>query len=148
MFKDGLAARDVEVHPETLVTHIDPDGKVAHTASGETIPYDLFIAIPIHRAPAPLLDSGLAPKGWVPVDQANLHTEFDKVYALGDVCTGPRTVPKAGIFAESAALVVADDIVADVTGGDAPEAQRHEPALEFLEEKREFGATREARWFS
>jgi sulfide:quinone oxidoreductase len=42
------------------------------------------------------------------------------VYALGDVCSGPRTVPKAGIFAESAALVVADDIVAEITGGDPP----------------------------
>jgi sulfide:quinone oxidoreductase len=42
------------------------------------------------------------------------------VYALGDVCTGPRTVPKAGIFAESAARVVADDITAEITGGDPP----------------------------
>ena len=31
------------------------------------------------------------------------------------MCTGPRTVPKAGIFAESAALVVADDIAAQIT---------------------------------
>jgi sulfide:quinone oxidoreductase len=179
MFKDGLAARDVEVHPETLVTHIDPDTNVAHIKDGREIPYDLFIAIPIHRAPEPLAASGLAPNGWIPVDQGDLHTAFDKVYALGDVCTGPRTVPKAGIFAESAARVVADDIVADIEGtekpapyegsgvcyaefggglvgkvevsflrGDAPEAQRHEPALEFLEEKREFGAVRVARWFS
>ena len=37
---------------------------------------------------------------------------FPGVYALGDVCSGPRTVPKAGIFAESAARVVADDIAA------------------------------------
>ena len=42
------------------------------------------------------------------------------VYAIGDVCTGPRTVPKAGIFAESAALVVADDIAAAITGGEPP----------------------------
>lgn len=178
MFKDGLAARDVEVHTETLVTHIDPDNNVAHTKDGREIPYDLFIAIPIHRAPEPLAESGLAVNGWIPVDQANLHTAFDKVYALGDVCTGPRNVPKAGIFAESAALVVADDIVADLSGGappapyegsgvcyaefggglvgkvevsflrgDAPEARRHEPALEFLAEKQEFGAVRRARWF-
>jgi sulfide:quinone oxidoreductase len=42
------------------------------------------------------------------------------VYAIGDVCSGPRTVPKAGIFAESAALVVADDIAASITGGTPP----------------------------
>ena len=79
-------------------------------------PYDLFVGIPIHRAPEPLAASGLAPNGWVPVDQTNLRTQFPNVYALGDVCTGPRTVPKAGIFAESAARVVADDITAVITG--------------------------------
>ncbi|GAC1437530.1 MAG: hypothetical protein NVSMB51_11760 [Solirubrobacteraceae bacterium] len=36
------------------------------------------------------------------------------------MCTGPRPVPKAGIFAESAALVVADDIAASITGADPP----------------------------
>ena len=57
-----------------------------------------------------LTASGLAVKGWVPVDQTNLRTGFSHVYAVGDVCTGPRTVPKAGIFAESAALVVAIEL--------------------------------------
>jgi sulfide:quinone oxidoreductase len=56
----------------------------------------------------------------VPVDQTNLRTGFPHVYALGDVCTGPRTVPKAGIFAESAAVVVADDITAELTAEDPP----------------------------
>jgi sulfide:quinone oxidoreductase len=64
--------------------------------------------------------SGLTVNGWVPVDQTNLRTEFPGVYAVGDVCTGPRTVPKAGIFAESAARVVADDIAAAISGGEPP----------------------------
>jgi sulfide:quinone oxidoreductase len=68
-----------------------------------------------------LAASGLTVNGWVPVDQDNLRTEFPGVYALGDVCTGPRNVPKAGIFAESAALVVADDIAAAVSGAEPPE---------------------------
>jgi sulfide:quinone oxidoreductase len=42
------------------------------------------------------------------------------VYARGDVCTGPRNVPKAGIFAESAALVVAGEIAAAVAGTEPP----------------------------
>ncbi len=56
----------------------------------------------------------------MPVDQTNLRTQFPHVYAIGDVCTGPRTVPKAGIFAEAAALVVADDIAAEITGAAPP----------------------------
>jgi sulfide:quinone oxidoreductase len=120
MFRDGLAERDVEALPETLVTGIDPATCTAQLASGETLPYDLFVGIPVHKAPDVLAASGLTVNGWVPVNQTNLRTQFPGVYALGDVCTGPRTVPKAGIFAESAALVVADDIAATITGGGPP----------------------------
>ena len=120
MFREGLAARDIEERPEHLVTSLDPATRTAQLKSGDTLPYDLFIGIPVHHAPDPLAASGLAVNGWVPVDQTNLRTEFPRVYALGDVCTGPRTVPKAGIFAESAALVVADDIAAEISGAGPP----------------------------
>jgi sulfide:quinone oxidoreductase len=120
MFRDGLAARNVEELPEQLVTRIDPASRTAHLASGEKLPYDLFIGIPVHRAPAVLADSGLAVNNWVPVDQSNLRTRFSGVYALGDVCSGPRTVPKAGIFSEAAARVVAEDIAAAITGAEPP----------------------------
>jgi sulfide:quinone oxidoreductase len=120
MFRDGLAARDIEELPEQLVVGIDPATHTAQLASGETLPYDLFVGIPIHQAPAVLADTGLTVNNWVPVDQSNLRTRFPGVYALGDVCTGPRTVPKAGIFAEAAARVVADDIAATITGTEPP----------------------------
>jgi len=120
MFRDGLAERGIKELPQHLVTSIDPATRTAQLASGETLPYDLFVGIPVHRAPNPLPASGLAVNGWVPVDQTNLRTQFPQVYALGDVCTGPRTVPKAGIFAESAALVVADDIAATISGEEPP----------------------------
>jgi sulfide:quinone oxidoreductase len=120
MFRDGLVSREIQELAEHLVTSIDPTNRIARLATGETLPYDLFVGIPVHRAPEPLAASGLAPNGWVPVDQTNLRTEFANVYALGDVCTGPRTVPKAGIFAESAARVVADDIAAAITGEPPP----------------------------
>jgi sulfide:quinone oxidoreductase len=120
MFRDALASRGIEELPQHLVTSIDPADRVARLATGETLPYDLFVGIPVHRAPEPLPASGLAVDGWIPVDQTNLRTEFPHVYALGDVCTGPRNVPKAGIFAEAAARVVADDIAAQITGEDPP----------------------------
>jgi len=120
MFRDGLAARGIEELPQHLVISIDRAARVARLANGETLPYDLFVGIPVHRAPEPLAASGLAVEGWVPVDQTNLRTAFPQVYAIGDVCTGARTVPKAGIFAEAAARVVADDIVAAISGEDPP----------------------------
>jgi sulfide:quinone oxidoreductase len=120
MFRDGLADRGIEERPQHLVTSIDPAKNEALLASGERLPYDLFIAIPVHRAPDPLAACGLAVNGWVPVDQRNLRTQYPGVYAIGDVCSGARTVPKAGIFAESAARVVADDIAATISGGEPP----------------------------
>jgi sulfide:quinone oxidoreductase len=120
MFRDALAGRGIEELPQHLVTSIDPSARVARLATGETLAYDLFVGIPVHRAPDPLAASGLAVNGWVPVDQTNLRTSFPQVYALGDVCSGPRNVPKAGIFAESAARVVADDIAAEISGAEPP----------------------------
>lgn len=121
MFRDALAARGINELPEHVVTSIDPATRTAHLKDGGTLTYDLFVGVPTHRAPDPLTASGLAVNGWVPVDQTNLRTEFPGVYAVGDVCTGPRTVPKAGIFAESAARVVAGDIRATITDGQPPE---------------------------
>jgi sulfide:quinone oxidoreductase len=120
MFRDALAARGVEELPQHLVIGLDPGSRTARVAEGEPISYDLFVGIPVHRAPDPLAAAGLAVDGWVPVDQTNLRTRFPGVYALGDVCTGPRMVPKAGIFAESAARVVAEDIAAAITNGEPP----------------------------
>ena len=120
MFRDGLADRGIEERAETLVISIDPATQTAQLASGDALPYDLFVGIPRHRAPDPLAASGLAVDGWVPVDQTNLRTTFPQVYALGDVCTGPRIVAKAGIFAEAAARVVADDIAATIANGSPP----------------------------
>ena len=120
MFRDALASRGIEELAQHLVTSIDPTARIARLATGEALPYDLFVGIPVHRAREPMAASGLAIDGWVPVDQTNLRTAFPHVYALGDVCTGPRTVAKAGIFAEAAARVVADDIMAEISGGHPP----------------------------
>jgi sulfide:quinone oxidoreductase len=84
------------------------------------VPYDLFIGIPIHVVPEVVERSGLAVDCWVPVDQTNLATRFPGVHALGDVATGARTVAKAGVFAETAARVVAADIAARLGEGEPP----------------------------
>jgi sulfide:quinone oxidoreductase len=120
MFMAALDERGIEYTPKELVIGLDAHEKTAQLASGGSMRYDLFIGIPIHRAPEVVVHSGLAPDGWVPVDQKNLTTRYPGVYALGDVVTGARTVPKAGVFAENAARVVADDIAAGLRGNVPP----------------------------
>ncbi len=63
-------------------------------------------------------ESGLTVDGWVPVDPHTLETAFPGVYAVGDV-TSVGT-PKAGVFAEGQATVVAERIIAEATGEDPP----------------------------
>jgi sulfide:quinone oxidoreductase len=105
---DALHARGIEYVPKQLVTELDPRKRQARLAGGESVSYDLFVGIPVHRVPGVVERSGLAVDGWVPVDRGNLRTRFPNVYAVGDVAGLPMA--KAGVFAEAAAAVVADDI--------------------------------------
>jgi sulfide:quinone oxidoreductase len=120
MFVRALEERGIEYEPKQRVLSLDPSRRLAELGDGSTASYDLFMGVPVHRAPEVVRRSGLATDGWVPVDQTNLATRFPGVYALGDVATGPRTVAKAGVFAEAAARVVAEDILARIRGGDPP----------------------------
>jgi sulfide:quinone oxidoreductase len=111
---DVLQERGIEYVPRQRVVELDPRSKRARLESGGTVSYDLFVGIPVHRVPAAVESSGLAVDGWVPVDRANLATRFPDVYALGDVSALPMA--KAGVFAETAAAVVAEDIAARLRG--------------------------------
>jgi sulfide:quinone oxidoreductase len=173
---EAFAERDISWHPGTLITSIEPDRKVAVTAEGGELPFDLFLGVPVHSVPAVVADSGLAVDGWIPVDPATLETSFADVYAVGDV-TSVGT-PKAGVFAEGQAAVVAERIIERIKGeaesttyggkglcylefggdevakvgvtflpGQAPVGALEGPSPELAADKVEFGTTRIRRWF-
>jgi sulfide:quinone oxidoreductase len=116
---EAFAERGIAWHPEQLITSVDGDRRVLVCASGTELPYDLFLAVPVHRPPTVVLDSGMCVDGWIPVDPLTLETAFPGVYAVGDV-TSVGT-PKAGVFAEGQASVAAQQIAAAVRGQDATE---------------------------
>jgi len=109
-----FAERGIGWHPGALVRSLDPGTRTCALADGSELPFDLFLGVPAHRAPQVVLDSGLAEDGWIPVDPLTLRTRFEDVYAVGDV-TSVGT-PKAGVFAEGQASVVAAQLVARVRG--------------------------------
>jgi sulfide:quinone oxidoreductase len=106
----AFAERGIEWHPERIVRRLDPERRVAVLADGEEMPFDLFLGVPVHRVPEVVATSGMCVDGWIPVDPLTLETTYPGVYAVGDV-TSVGT-PKAGVFAERQAAVVADAIVA------------------------------------
>ncbi|HXJ63905.1 MAG TPA: FAD-dependent oxidoreductase [Actinomycetota bacterium] len=113
-----FAEQGIEFVPDSRVTGLDASTREAVLGDGHRLPFDLFLGIPVHRVPAVVQESGLAVDGWVPVDQHTLATRFDGVYAVGDV-TSVGT-PKAGVFAERAARVVADQLIARIRGAEQP----------------------------
>lgn len=115
---DRFAERDIAFVKEQLVVGIDPATKTARLRDGGTMAYDLFLGVPRHRVPVVVEASGLAENGWIPVDRSTLATRFENVFAVGDV-TSVGT-PKAGVFSENAAGVVADQIMAGIRGGSLP----------------------------
>jgi sulfide:quinone oxidoreductase len=175
-FLDELASRGIEYLGQKRVVELDPAAREAVLESGERLPYDLFVGIPIHRVPAVVAESGLAENGWVAVDKDTLLTPFPDVYAVGDCVAIPMA--KAGVFAENAAGVAADGIVArlrgeepgrryegegdcylefgsgrvakveaNFLGGPSPTASVVGPSKELAADKAEFGRSRRKRWF-
>ncbi len=126
----AFAERGIEWHPDRLVRGLDPQRKVALLSDDSEMPYDLFLGIPVHRAPDVVVASGLTVDGWIPVNSLTLETSFPGVYAVGDV-TSVGT-PKAGVFAEGQAAVVADEIGA-IIRGDAPSATYDGHGMCYLE---------------
>ncbi len=114
----AFAERGIEFVAGRRIASLDPDRSVAVLDDGSELPFDLFLGIPRHRAPDVVLASGMAEDGYVPVDSKTLETRFAGVYAVGDVAT--IGVPKAGVFSEGAARVVAASLIAGIGGGDQP----------------------------
>jgi sulfide:quinone oxidoreductase len=115
---EAFAERDITFVGGRRIVAIDAAHSVAVLDDGEELSFDLFLGVPKHRAPDVVIASGMTEDGYVPVDSATLQTRFPGVYAVGDVATAG--VPKAGVFAEGAARVVAQALVAELRGGDGP----------------------------
>jgi sulfide:quinone oxidoreductase len=116
---EAFAERGIEFVAERRVSSLDPARRVAVLDGGEELPYDLFLGVPKHRAPDVVLESGMAEDGYIPVDSGTLATRFPGVYAVGDVAT--VGVPKAGVFSEGAARVVAASMLAQLQGSAPPD---------------------------
>ncbi len=171
----AFAERGISWHPETLVRGLDAERRVAVLGNGEEMPFDLFLGVPVHRVPEVVAESGMCVDGWIPVDPLTLETAYPDVYAVGDV-TSVGT-PKAGVFSERQASVVAGQLIArlgrgasatydgqgicyiefgrdrvarvEVTflAGQRPNGQFDEPSDLLLADKAEFGSSRVRRWF-
>jgi sulfide:quinone oxidoreductase len=172
----AFGERGIDWYADRAVRELEPTRNAAILSDGTELAYDLFLGIPVHRAPTVVEESGMTVDGWVPVDSLTLETAFPGVYAVGDV-TSVGT-PKAGMFSEGQAVVVADQIGALIRGtttsaryggrgtcylnfgndevarvdvtfrkGEKPIGGLEGPSHALAADKLEFGASRIRRWF-
>jgi len=124
-----LDDRGIGHHFARQVTQIDAESRTV-LFEEEEVPFDLLVGIPPHRAPQPLETAGLIDSsGYVPVhpqtlellsDTDTLEVQYPGVHAIGDTAAvrllNSMLLPKAGVFAELEAQVVAAAIAADING--------------------------------
>jgi sulfide:quinone oxidoreductase len=170
----AFAERDIRFVAGRRLASVAPG--LATLDDGSELAFDLLLGVPKHRAADVVIASGMVEDVYVPVEPRTLETRWPGVYAVGDVAQ--VGVPKAGVFAEGAARVVADAILArvraessearyegqgscyiefgagrvgrvdvDFFSGPEPTGTFQAPSQELVAQKREFGATRRARWF-
>lgn len=113
-----LAESGIAFLPNHKAMAVEPGGVLFLNERRE---YDLIFAVPPHRPPAVVRESGLVDEsGWVKVDKFTLETEFPAVYAIGDIVqimlADGKPLPKAGIFAEAMGEVVAERIAMAFSG--------------------------------
>ena len=125
--KQMLTSKGISFHPLHKLSSVDGQKRELLFEGKEPVAFDLLIAIPPHRAPRIARDAGLANEtGWIPVDRSTLKTQFENVYALGDISSisipgrwkpdVPMMLPKAGVFAHVQAEIVAQRIVSEIHG--------------------------------
>jgi sulfide:quinone oxidoreductase len=175
LLEGAFAERGIAWHPRREVCDLDPSTKTATLRDGGELPFDLFLAVPVHRAPTVVLESGMTVDGWIPVNPLTLETTYDGVYAVGDVAA--VGTPRAGVFAEGQAVVAAAHIAARINGetstaeyggrgvcylemgdgqialvdvtffGDERVGKLVGPSEAYMADKAEFGSSRIKRWF-
>lgn len=111
---DLLKQQEVGFHGGHALESVDGRWRKMVFADQGRVPYDVLAVVPRHRPPKVVRDLGLSPAGWIPVDARTLRTAVAGVWALGDVTTlllaNGKPLPKAAVFAEGEAEVVANSV--------------------------------------
>ena len=110
-----LKSKKIEFHGNHKTVSVEPN-KLKFES--EEVNFDLLIAVPPHKVPAVVVDCGFAQPGKFIEVNRDCKTNFENVYAIGDVnqimVTEKIAVPKAGIFAEGEGVTVARNIILQI----------------------------------
>jgi sulfide:quinone oxidoreductase len=117
--KQVLEARQIKYHTNVKLASIDEERRKVIFEGQTGMDFDLLFAVPPHRAPRVVRESGLTGEtGWISVNSKTFRTSYDDVYAVGDVTSirlaNGKMLPKAGVFAHGQSSVVAHNILSEI----------------------------------
>jgi sulfide:quinone oxidoreductase len=115
---EAFAERGIKYVGQKRISAVDNERGIATLDDGSELAFDFFLGVPRHKVPDVLASTGLVGERWLSVNPKTLETDFPGVYAIGD-CADVG-VPKAGVFAEGTARVVAEEIIASVKSTEQP----------------------------
>lgn len=109
--------RNIDSQTFFNVETVDAENHTVTSLEGDTVSYDLLVAIPPHMGQDVIARSELGDAGnWVPTNRYSLQMEgADNIYVLGDATNLP--ISKAGSTAHFEADVVANNLVNRLRGG-------------------------------
>jgi len=117
-----LEERHIEYHSQQKVQRIDNNTRKL-IFEGREVSYDLLVGIPPHATPRVVTEASLTDEtGWVSVDLQTLETSYPGIFAIGDITSIQQPnptgffLPKAGVFADEQARVVARNISGEILG--------------------------------
>ena len=130
MLRRMIENRGIKYHPEHKIIRIDGTLRKIFFQDGIDAKYDLLIGVPPHHAPRIVVEAGLTDStGYIPThpqtmrildDVETLETKLPGIYVLGDIAAitllNSMLLPKAGVFAEEQASVIAGNIAALIRG--------------------------------
>lgn len=111
--------KNIKVRPYFDLAQVNAADKTIESHKGETVGYDLLVAIPPNMGDKALIDSKISdPVGFVATDNHTLKAQdAERIFVLGDTTNVPAS--KAGSVAHYQAYTLVDNLIREIDGYEA-----------------------------
>jgi sulfide:quinone oxidoreductase len=111
-----LEQKNIQVVPDFMVEHVDPDARKLVAYDEQEVEYDLLVSVPLNMGSEVIARSGMGDElNFVPVDKCTfLSPKYANVFALGDAAALPTS--KAGSVAHFAVDVFSHNFLRYIDG--------------------------------
>lgn len=108
--------KNIKITPNWSIDNVNVSNKTIESVTGDAVPYDILVSIPLHSGAQMLMDSGMGdPMGFMDTDHGTLQAKgFDNMYVIGDATNVPTS--KSGAVAHYESDVVVGNIIREIEG--------------------------------